>query len=103
MDNVFELETTAELQLSPAELQLGRKLKSLKYIITTTPINLIVSDIDNVFVLDFPADQDSEILVRESARGTKLENVYKRQKGTVVKETPHTVSLKQRNKQNHIQ
>ena len=27
---------------------------------------------------DFPADQDSEILVQERERGSKLENVYKR-------------------------
>ena len=55
---------------SPAELQLGRKLTTIKDIITTkpTPHYHTVSDNDNNFELamsDFPQDQDSEIMVRE--------------------------------------
>ena len=45
---------------------------------------------------DFPADQDSEILVQERERGSKLENVYKRKKGRVVKRP--TMTLQEANK-----
>ena len=43
-------------------------------------MNYNVSQIDNDFEFEmslFPANQDSDILVRESARGAKVENVYK--------------------------
>ena len=51
-------------------------------------------------ISNFPSDQDSEILVRERARGTKLEDAYKRRKGTIIRETPHTIALKESNKKN---
>ena len=44
---------------------------------------------------DFPAYQDSEILVRGRARGIKLESAYKRRKGIITKETPQTILLKE--------
>ena len=49
---------------------------------------------------DVPTDQDSKILVRECARGTKLENLYKRRKGTITEETPHTNALKESHNKN---
>ena len=47
---------------------------------------------------DFPADQDLGTLVREKATVTNLESAYKRRKGVIIKETPHTISLKERSK-----
>ena len=47
---------------------------------------------------DLPADQDSELLIRERARGSKLENAYKKKKGRIVAETQHTVTMKERGK-----
>ena len=47
---------------------------------------------------DFPQDQDSEIMVRERARGSKLEDIYKRQKGRVINETQHTLTMKEAEK-----
>ena len=50
--------------------------------ITTKPYKP-VSDKDSDLQLamsDFPGEQDSEILVRERARGTKLDGLYKKRK-----------------------
>ena len=92
-----------ENKISPAELHTSRKFTTVKDIITTKPvqINYNVSDNDNNFELtmsDFTADQDSEILVRERTRGSKLETAYKKKKGQIIAETPHTVTMKERGK-----
>ena len=89
--------------VSPAELQLGRKLTTIKEIITTKPTTNYnsVSDNDKDFELeisDFPQEQDSEIMVRERARGSKLEEVYKRKKGRITGETQHTLTMKESGK-----
>ena len=88
--------------MSPAELHENRKFTTVKDIITTKPQpNYNVSDKDSNFELemsDFPADQDSEILVRERARGSKLEATYKKKKGRIINETPHTLKIKERGK-----
>ena len=34
-------------------------------------------------------------MVRERARGSKLEDTYKRKKGRVINETPHTLTMKE--------
>ena len=47
---------------------------------------------------DFPQDQDSEIMVRKRARGSKLEEVYKRKKGRITGETQHTLTMKENGK-----
>ena len=47
---------------------------------------------------DFPQDQDSEIMVGEKARGSKLEDVYKRKKGRITNETQHTLTMKEAGK-----
>ena len=47
---------------------------------------------------DFPQVQDSEIMVRERARGSKLEEVYKRKKGRITGETQHTLTMKEAGK-----
>ena len=44
---------------------------------------------------DFPRDQDSEILVRERAHGSKLESANKRKKGRITEETLHTVTMQE--------
>ena len=82
------------------ELQLGRKLITIKDIITTkaTPNNHTVSENDSNFELElsnFPSDQVSETLVRERARCSKLENDFKRKKGS---HRCNTVTLKERSK-----
>ena len=89
--------------ISPAELQLGRKLTTIKEIITTKPSTNYnsVSDNDKDLELemsDFPQVQDSEIMVRERARGSKLEEVYKRKKGRITGETQHTLTMKEAGK-----
>ena len=79
-----------------AELHNNRKFTTVKDIITTKPNqNYIVSENDNNFQLelsDFPGEQDSEILVRERARGTKLDGLYKK-KGVITNETDHTITI----------
>ena len=81
----------------PAELQNKRKYTTIKYIITTKPTkNYNVLDNDSTFQLersDFPGEQDSEILVRERARGTKLDGLYKKKKGVITGETDHTITI----------
>ena len=42
---------------------------------------------------EFPHDTDSTSLVRERARGSKLEPVYPRQQGQILAEPTHTLSL----------
>ena len=88
--------------MSPAELHTIRKFTTVKDIITTKPQpNYTVSDKDSNFELemsDFPANQDSEILVRERARGSKLEATYKKKKGRNINETPHTLKIEERGK-----
>ena len=90
-----------ESKISSAEPHTSRKFTTVKDIITTKPIqhNYNVSDNDNNFELtmsDFPADQDSEILVRERTRGSKLETAYKEKKGQIIAEIPHTITMKER-------
>ena len=84
-------------KLCAAELHNIRKFTTVKDIITTKPRNNYnVSENDNNFQLelsDFPGEQDSEILVRERARGTKLDGLYKKKKGVITKETDHTITV----------
>ena len=81
------------IKFCSAELHNNRKFTTVKDIITTKPNkNYIVSENDNNFQLeqsDFPGEQDSEILVRERARGTKLDGLYKKKKGVNTNETDH--------------
>ena len=87
----------------PAELQNKRKYTTIKDIITTKPTkNYNVLDNDNTFQLemsDFPGEQDSEILVRERARGTKLDGLYKKKKGVIIGETDHTITINNKKRQ----
>ena len=48
---------------------------------------------------DFPGKQDSEILVRERARGTKLDGLYKKKRGTITNETDHTITISNNKRQ----
>ena len=84
-------------KLCAAELHNNRKFTTVKEIITTKPRNNYnVSENDNNFQLelsDFPGEQDSEILVRERARGTKLDGLFKKKKGVITKETDHTITV----------
>ena len=83
-------------KLCSAELHNNRKFTTVKDIITTKPNkNYIVSENNNNFQLelsDFPGEQDSAILVRERARGTKLDRLYKKKKGVITNETDHTIT-----------
>ena len=84
-------------KLCAAELLNNRKFTTVKDIFTTKPKNNYnVSENDNNFQLelsDFPGEQDSDILVRERARGTKLDGLYKKKKGVITKETDHTITV----------
>ena len=78
---LYTLRSTPKVnKITPAELQLGRKVTTVKDIITTKPQTIYtVSELDDKLELemsDFQADQDSEILVRERVRESKLENDY---------------------------
>ena len=42
---------------------------------------------------DFPGEQDSEILVRERAIGTKLDGLNKKKNGVIIGETDHTITI----------
>ena len=100
-DNTGLSELLYALRTTPKEVHTSRKLTTVKDIITTKPIqnNYNVSDNDNNFELtmsDFPADQNSEILVRERTRGSNLETAYKKKKGQIIAETPHTITMKER-------
>ena len=87
----------------PAELHNNTKFTTVKDIITTKPNkNYTVLDSDNNFQLemwDFPGEQDPEILVRERARGTKLDGLYKKKRGTITNETDHTITISNKKRQ----
>ena len=90
-------------ELYPAEHHINRKFTTVKDIITTKPNkNYTVLDNDNNFQLEmsaFPGEQNSEILVRERARGTKLEGLYKKKKGTITNETAHAKMMSNKKRQ----
>ena len=75
----------------------------MKDFVTTRPNkNYTVLDNDNNFQLelsDFPVEQGSEILVRERARGTKLDGLYKKERGTIRNETDHTITITNKKRQ----
>ena len=50
-------------------------------------------------MLDFPGEQDPKILVRERARGTKLEKLYKKKRGTITDETDHSITIRNKKRQ----
>ena len=50
-------------------------------------------------MLDFPGEQDSEILERERVRGTKLDRLYKKKKDTITNETAHTKTISNKKRQ----
>ena len=87
----------------PAELQNKQIYTTVKDIITTKPNkNYNVLDNDNTFQLemsDFPGEQDSEILVRERARGTRLDGLYKKKNGVIIGETDHTITINNEKRQ----
>ena len=93
-----------EGQMNSAQWNLhnNRKYTTVKDIITTKPIkNYTVLDNDNNFQLeisDFPGKQNYEILVRERAKGTKLDSLLKK-KGTITKETAQTVTISNKKRQ----
>ena len=103
-ENLYALRSAPRKDnFSLAELHFSREQITVKDIITTKPKYYSVSELEDEIKLemcDFPADQYLELLVRKRVRGTKLENLYKRQNGTVTKETPHTSALKESNKIN---
>ena len=48
---------------------------------------------------DFPGEQDSGILVRERARGTKLDGLYQKKRGIITNETDHTITISNEKRQ----
>ena len=48
---------------------------------------------------DFPGEQNSEILVRERSRGTKLDGLYKKKRGTITNKTAHTITISAKKRQ----
>ena len=87
-----------ENKMSTAELHTGRKFNTVKDIRNTKP-NYTFLNNDSTFELemsDFRLDQDSELLIRERTRCSKLENACKKKKGKIVAETQHTITMKER-------
>ena len=79
---------------SPYEKYVGIKPNTIKKLVTSR--ELPISDSSEEVKLspsDFESGQDSTIFVRERVRGTKLENVYKKRKGTLLDQSQHTITF----------
>ena len=78
---------------TPFERQRGQELNTIKRIITNH--KQIISDNQEVNINnnDFESGQDSAIMVKESARETKLEGLYKKRKGVLLENSNHTITL----------
>ena len=79
---------------SPAEVQMGRQHNICGDLLKSSSTS--ISEDDRKFQLElneFPHDADSAILVREGARGSKLEPAFRHQGGRKLSESKHTLSL----------
>ena len=90
-------------KLRSAELHNYRKFTTVKDLITAKPTeHYTVLDNGNISQLKmsaFPGEQDSEILVRERARVTKFDGLYKKKQCNIVQKTTHTVTISNEKRQ----
>ena len=72
---------------------MGRESNTITRILTNTDHSFSEQpelDINND---DFESGQDSTIIIRERARGTKLEGNYKKRKGVLLKNSNQTITF----------
>ena len=78
---------------SPYEHHMGRESNTITRILTNTDHSFSEQpelDINND---DFESGQNSTIIIRERARGTKLEGNYKKRKGVLLKNSNQTITF----------
>ena len=79
---------------SPLEIQLGRQPNTVKSNLVTKLLAISEQDPNLEFEQsDFQDDLDSTVLVRERARGSKLQGCFDKKAGRKIKETAHTVTV----------
>ena len=80
-------------KLSPFERHTCQEPNTMQRIITN--YKQVFSDNQEVNINndDFESGQDSAIVVRERARGTKLEGLYKKRKGVQLENSKHTITF----------
>ena len=68
--------------------------KTIKKLVTSRELPILESSEElKLSPSDFELGQDSTIFVRERVRGTKLENAYKKRKGTILDQSQHTITF----------
>ena len=79
---------------SPFEKQMGRQPNTLKLNLVSKLLAFSEQDPNLEFEQsDFQDDLDSTVLVRERARGSKLQGTFDKRAGRKIKETAHTVTM----------
>ena len=79
---------------SPFEKHMGRKPNTVKSNLVRGFMDISEQDPNLDFSpSDFQDDLDSSILVRERARGSKLQGTFKKKSGKVVSESAHTLTM----------
>ena len=94
---LYALRTGKEIDgKSPFERQYGREPNTVKSNIVTELVNKDVSEQDSKVSFeksDCEEEVDSTILVRERARGSKLESAFQKKRGRILDETDHTLTF----------
>ena len=79
---------------SPFEKQWGREANTVKSNSVSKLLDISEQDPDLQFdKSDFQDELDSTVLVRERARGTKLQGVFDKKTGRKIRESAHTITL----------
>ena len=79
---------------SPFEKQWGREPNTVKSNLVSKRLDISEQDLDLQFDnSDFQDELDSTVLVRERARGTKLQGAFDKKTGRKIKESAHTITL----------
>ena len=79
---------------SPYEKYVGIEPNTIKKLVTSRELPISESSEElKLSPSDFESGQDSTIFVRERVRGTKLENAYKKRKGTILDQSQHTITF----------
>ena len=79
---------------SPFEKQMGRQPNTVKSNLVSKLLAISEQDPNLEFEQsDFQDDLDSRVLVRERARGSKLQGTFDKRAGRKIKETAHTVTM----------
>ena len=75
---------------SPYERYTGKEPNTIKRIVTNT--DRAISEPPKL-KQDFESGQDSTVLVRERANGTKMEGDFKKRKGVLMEQSNHTITF----------